>query len=323
MAAMSAPSPVPSAGRRGRGLVWLILVLALLGAAAVVGWRVWTRYDADQRAEVIGTDQRLEALDTRIDTLRRDQRALTQRLRQAEATNRVLRDELLGIGQRAALLEDTVAKLADPDRQGAQALRLDQAELLLGMGLERVQIAGDIPGALRAYALAAGVLDGVADPAYLSLRQTLMQERAALEQQAQTPRLRALTELDAFAREVTAPGGVQTQLQTDSRPWWRRAFGDLFDVRPTDRGVARDDADRAAAYAGLQLELTLARAAAERNDAAGFRSALRRAGQWLERLGADAAHRQRLQALAERPFALDVATLGSTLDQLRRMRAAR
>ena len=30
------------------------------------------------------------------------------------------RDELLGIGQRAALLEDSVSKLADPDRHGAQ-----------------------------------------------------------------------------------------------------------------------------------------------------------------------------------------------------------
>ncbi len=60
------------------------------------------------------------------------QQAQAKRLQQAEATNRVLRDELLGIGERATLLEDSISRIADPDRDSAQALRLDELELLLG-----------------------------------------------------------------------------------------------------------------------------------------------------------------------------------------------
>ena len=62
----------------------------------------------------------------------------------------VLRDELLGIGQLAALLEDGVSKLADPDRHGAQSLRLDEIELLLGIGQQRLRLADDVDGAQRA-----------------------------------------------------------------------------------------------------------------------------------------------------------------------------
>src|SRR3546814_5792065 len=65
--------------------------------------------------------------------LQHEQRAQAKRLQQADTTNRVLRDELLGIGQRAALLEDSVSQLADPERYGAQALRLDELELVLGL----------------------------------------------------------------------------------------------------------------------------------------------------------------------------------------------
>src|SRR3546814_15875503 len=67
--------------------------------------------------------EHVSALEQRIDALQHEQRAQAKRLQQADTTNRVLRDELLGIGQRAALLEDSVSQLADPERNGAQALR--------------------------------------------------------------------------------------------------------------------------------------------------------------------------------------------------------
>src|SRR3546814_6202033 len=70
--------------------------------------------------------QHVSALEQRIDALQHEQRAQAKRLQQADTTNRVLRDELLGIGQRAALLEDSVSQLADPERNGAPALRSDE-----------------------------------------------------------------------------------------------------------------------------------------------------------------------------------------------------
>ena len=61
-------------------------------------------------------------------------------------------------------------------------------ELLLGQGEQRLRLAGDLDGARRAYALAGGVLEGIDDPAYLNLRQALVQERAALDALGADPR---------------------------------------------------------------------------------------------------------------------------------------
>ncbi|WP_441815763.1 uroporphyrinogen-III C-methyltransferase [Lysobacter sp. TAF61] len=321
-----APAPVASATpRRSRGWLWLVVVL-IVAAAAGYGWMQWQAKLERDRAQASDAGQRLDALDGRIDSIRRDQRAQVQRLQQADATNRVLRDELLGVGQRAALLEDTVSKLADPDRHGAQALRLDETELLLSLGQQRLLIAGDLDGARRAYALAGHVLDGVDDPAYLSLRQTLQQERAGLDALGVEPRVKAMAELDALAQTALAAPSATVAHDEPLAPWWRRAFASLIDVRPSDRTVAVQPSDRIAATAGLQLEISLARAAAERRDEAGFRAALQRAEAWQARLWPESPslqqQRTRMRELAQRPLSLTLPTLGSTLQQLRQLRAA-
>ena len=319
----TSPDETPAPRRRSplaSSLVLLVLLVALL-IAAYYGWQRWREHEA---ADAIDARQQIDALSERLNAMRGEQRSNSRRLQQADSLNRVLRDELDGIGQRAALLEDTVNKLADPDRHGAQALRLDEAEMLLVLGGQRLQIAGDLDGARRAYALAAGVLDGVDDPAYLSLRQTLLQERTALDALGADPRVKAIAQLDAFAQNVTSPATRDVRATRADAPWWERAFGNLLQVQPTDRAVAVQAADRAAALAGLQLEITLARAA-ERRDAAAYGTALRRADTWLQRLAPDPAalaeQRAKLRNLAAMPLSLSVSTLGSTLQQLRQLRA--
>jgi len=313
--------------RRARTWPWLVFLLALvvLGAAGFYGWQWWQQRQAARAAQADAAVQ-LEALDARVDALRRDQRAQAQRLQQADATNRVLRDELLGLGERSAIIEDSFARFADPDRHGAQALRLDEAELLLSLGQQRLLIAGDLDGARRAYALAAGVLEGVDDPAYLSLRQTLMQERAALDALEAEPRVQALARLDAFTAAIDTPGPRPRITRDTDVPWWRRAFGAIVQVRQSDHAVAVQPADVAAARAGLQLEVSLARAAAERRDPEGWQAALVRAGGWLARLESDretlARRRAQLDRIAAMPLSLTLPTLGTTLAQLRQLRAA-
>ena len=176
--------------RRRSALPWFLL-LALL---ALVGWRAWVAWqDWQSRAAAEDSEQAVhwQALNDRIDALRRDQRAQAERMVHAAATSQVLREEVLGIGQRAALLEDSVAKLADPARDGAQALRLDEAELLLVAGAQHLQLAGDLEAARRAYALAAGVLEQIDEPAVLDLRQALAQERAELDALGADPKVTA------------------------------------------------------------------------------------------------------------------------------------
>lgn len=317
----------PTARRTtGRALPWralVVLALAVLALlAAAIAWRAWQARGDEAEADL---QRQVEGLSERLNALRAEQRAQSRRLQQAVSLNRVLRDELDGIGQRAALLEASVSRLADPDRHGAQALRLDEAEMLLASGEQRLRVAGDLDGARRAYALAAGVLEGIDDPAWLSLRQTLLQERAGLDALGADPRVRAIAALDAFAIALVEPASREDAVRDARTPWWQRAFGRLLQVQPTDRAVAVDAADRNAALAGLQLELALARVAAERRDAPNFRSALRRADDWLLRLEPDSTarrqHRARLQALRAMPLSLSLPTLGSTLQQLRQQRA--
>jgi uroporphyrin-3 C-methyltransferase len=318
--AVSTTEPTPASPPRRAGPWLVVLVLAVV--AGGLGWRQWQQHE---QALVDDARGQVDSLSQRFDTVRSEQRSHSRRLQQAETTNRVLRDELDGIGQRAALLEESVARFADPDRHGAQALRLDEAELLLVLGQQRLELAGDLDGARRAYALADGVLGGVDDPAYLSLRQALQQERAALDALGTDPRVRAIAGLDAFARAVVAPAQSAPAGAPATAPWWQRAFGSLLRVQRTDRAVAVQPAERAAAIAGLQLELSLARAAAERRDGDGYRAALARADDWLQRLSgpSPALQRQRaqLRELAQRPLALSIPTLGSTLGQLRQQRA--
>ena len=238
----------------------------------------------------------------------------------------MLRDELLGVGQRAALLEDSVSKLADPDRHGAQAIRLDEVEMLLGLAQQRLQLASDLDGARRAYALAAGMLDGIDDPAYLSLRQTLAQERGALDAKGVDPVRDASTKLTAIETELarlpstkadrrcrrTNPGG-----SASLRAWstCSRAIACSCTRRATGR----------AAMEALGIELTLARAALERRDAVAWQAALARADAWLPRLWPDSpalrAQRTMLRGLRAQRLAVSSPVVGTTLAQLRAMRA--
>ncbi|MBR7560435.1 hypothetical protein KC218_28205, partial [Mycobacterium tuberculosis] len=77
----------------------------------------------EQAAQAQTTAVQLKGLEATLDALRRDQRATSQRLQDAAATNRVLRDEMLGLSQRSALLEENLAKLADSANQGRQAVQ--------------------------------------------------------------------------------------------------------------------------------------------------------------------------------------------------------
>jgi uroporphyrin-3 C-methyltransferase len=300
-------------------MLWL-LVAAVLAAAGWYGWREWQAQRA--RIESLALEQR-QALDARIDALRTAQQAQAQRLQQAEATNRLLRDELLGIGQRAALLEDSVSKLADPDRHGAQSLRLDEIELLLGIGQQRLRLAEDLDGARRALALAAPLLDGIDDPAYLNLRQTLAQEQAAMEALGADPRVRANALLEALLSGVQAAPAVTTTSPARA-PWYERLLGRVIRVQPTASAGLQQRPDREAALAALQVDASLARAAIERRDQTALASALARIDGWLRRLLADSPllpQKRRLAGeLKALPLHAETPLSGTTLQQLRALR---
>ena len=317
------PSPAPIAPpRRSRagGLLLLLLLALALGAFGWYGWRQW---QAQQwRLEASALQQR-QAAEARINALRSAQQAQAQRLQQAEATNRVLRDELLGIGQRAALLEDSVSKLADPDRHGAQSLRLDEIELLLGIGQQRLQLADDVDGARRALALAAPLLAGIDDPAYLNLRQTLAQEQAAMDALGADPRVRANALLETLMSGVQSAPAASAATDVHAT-WYQRLLARVVRVQPTASAGLQQRPDREAAWAALQVEASLARAAIERRDQVALVSAAARIETGLQRLLAGSpglAQKRRIAAeLKSIPLHADSPLAGSTLQQLRALR---
>lgn len=323
---MNTTASPPAAARRTSAIAWL-LAIVLLPLAAWAGWQAWQADQARRMADEAGRRQRDAALEARLDALLRSQRAQARRLQQAVATNQVLRDEVLGLGQRAALLEDSVRRLADPARAPTQALRLDEVELLLVQGGQRLALAGDLDGARRAYALAAHVLDRIATPDMLDLRQVLVQERGQLDAVPADPRAAAAAALDAVA--ATLDGlPVEPDADAPQLPWWRRVAARIVDIRPsTAAAPLLPAADREAGLAALEVELSLARASLERRDEAGFRRALSRMDGQVLRLWppspAREALRGRVRGLQRRSLALDIPTLGTTLEQLRRLRDAR
>ena len=322
---MTSPDPT-SSPRTGPGRGVFVFALIVSAALAFAGWRGWQAWSARDAAMRHAFAEQADALGARLDALRGEQRAQSLRMQQDEATNRVLREELIGLGQRSALLEQTVERLAEPDRHGAQALLLDETALLLAIGQQRLQLAGDADAARRAYALAANLLERVNDPGLLDLRQTLVQERAALDALGPDPRTSALRALASFSAALPAVGDAP-QSDDAHASWWQRLLSRVVRVQPSSNAIATEPGERDDARSGLELELTLARAAAERRDIVAWCEALDRAGAWLHRLWPDSPQRRALEAqlaaLRAMPLTASVPVLGTTLQQLQALRATR
>ena len=95
--------------------------------------------------------------------------------------------------------------------------------LLLSLAAQRLEIAHDPAGARRAYALAAGVLDGLDDHRLLNLKQALAQERVAVDALGAGARADAFARLDSLADAIAglprqAPAAAPGQV----RPAWQR-----------------------------------------------------------------------------------------------------
>lgn len=312
---------------RHRPLRWIVP----LAAAAVIvggagwGWTQWQAQQARTAQREADANVLVQGLAGSVEALRRDQRSTSQRVQDAAATNRVLRDEMLGLSQRNALLEENLARLADSTRHSAQALQLEEAELLLSQAGQRLAFADDVDGARRLYALAAAALEDVQGSEYLNLRQALMQERNAVDALGAGPRAETQQRLASFAQALGAlPETLVPAQGTAAAPWWHQVLAPFVTITPTAMQGPLTGAERTAAWDSLQLELTLARAAVERGNQSEFEQSLDRVALWLPRLWPDSPglreRRAELQQLRARVLRPPLPELGSTLQQLRAMR---
>lgn len=332
---VSNPAPT-SPPRRLPGALWFLLAIALI-LAGLLAWKAWSGRGGATEAAV---DLRPEALDARLlqveaslATLRRGQDSLNQKLADTRARTGLLRDEVLAGAQRLSLLEDSVREASSSQRDGVAALRLDEIELLLTMAQQRLQLAGDLPGAVRATELAEGVLSSQHDPDLLNLRQTLAQELTALRAMPKNPAAIAAGELDALeavlpklAMDTTA-GSAEAVATAPSGSGLQRLLDSLVQVRSTGAQDLLSPADQQAGAAALALELALARGALAKGDERAFRNSLARIDGWLLRLYADGPllreRRQHLKTLRALPLSYELPIAGSTLQQLQDLRRSR
>jgi uroporphyrin-III C-methyltransferase len=328
-----------AAPRRRRRWPWLLLLALLALAAAAWYWQQLTPAEPvlaeagpppwQQGLDAAASAR--QALASELGQLRDRQRALEQRLTDLGASNRVLREELLGMAERAAMLEQALARQVQTRREGAQALRLDEIEFLLQLAAERLQLFADPDAALRAMQLADDSLEHLREPMFAGLRQTLAQEIALLRSLPQDHRGQLRAELSALQRILPQlPQRGNEVDDSDAEPSRLRELLDsLITVRRLDEaGAALTPIERATRAGALQLQLGLAQMALETADAEAWQAALGQALVLFDGLYADAAAstrqaRQRLEALQASSPALPMPVLGSALRELRNLRQTR
>ena len=280
-----------------------IALIAALAAAGIGGLAWWQASSLDrsstaaaQEAQLLRTD--LDGLRRNTDLDRRDRDQLRQRLTDAENVNKSLREELLGVTERARVLEDAIANLADKRLSGHDSLLLNEAELVLLLAKERFELFRDSAAAERAYRLADTALAAVEDPAFATVRETLAVELRELAELKQAPQGGGIAELERLRQSLPS--------------------------LDTTQSVGARDPVLLRGLIGLDLraaELALL----ERNDTALHEALARARAQIAGAFDANAANVQhalatldRLGAAAPPPAAVE---LGATLKELRNLRS--
>lgn len=316
-----------------RPSLWLVIALIAAAIIALVLWQPWAKPLAptdviDLSPEAL--DARLLGTEQQLQRAQRLQRSLEKKLADTQSRTGLLRDEVLGVNQRAAILEENVREMAKEQNDSRQSVRFEALELLLVLADARIHVDGDLPGALRAMRLANEVASDIRDPQMINVRQSLLQEMQAMSSASDKKPI-ASGELDAL--EATLPllaARLPGQADTANKPH-RNGFQRLLDamvqVRSADEQSLLGANDRSAAEAALALEIALARSALNKRDNINFQASLRRVDSWLKRLYADGPvlreRRAKLSALAKQDIGLNVPTAGSSLQLLRSMSTQR
>ena len=329
-AAASKPAPRPHGG--GSLALAVLLALIAVGASGYIGWRQWQQEQSNvtDSQQVVSLQQRVGTLETTLAGVNSERSSLNQRLSDAAAVNRSLREELLGQAERTRNLEDAVAKLAEKSLSGHDAMLLDETESLLRMASERYTLFHDAQGAAAAYALADQTLAAVNDGAFSGLRQSIGAEREALAKSqpaTQASALQQLVELrgalDSLPlKPLNSPDTAQAQ-----DAWSRigRALASVVSVQ-RDNGAPLSVADARFARELAALDLAQAQAALLAYDSKDYAAALQRVDSSLSAQfdGTAPAVQQAHRTLAELARQLPTSApvqLGAALTELRNLRA--
>ena len=219
----------------------------------------------------------------------------------------------------------SIEQLNGRDLKG-RPLRVNEAEMLLGMSRERWLLSGDLSGTIHALELAANAIGGLKGPQWLNLRQIMAQELAAFRAIETDPRAIARGELDALEDLLpqlpkangSAPAAVSNEQGI------KRLLNALVQIQPTGQQNLISPSERQAAQTALLLEITNARMALQLRQDSEFKRSINRIDRWLTRLYAQTPalkeRRERLRASAAAPLNIPVPLSGSSLLELQRLK---
>ena len=310
-----------------RSGIWILVLLLLAAAVAMAMWQPWSKPVLPTNAIDLSPealDARLLSTEQQLQRALRLQQSLEKKLADAQSRTGLLRDEVLGVNQRAAILEENVREMAKEQNDSKQSVQLEALELLLILADARIRVDGDLPGALRAMRLANEVASDMRDSQMINMRQSLLQEMQAMSSVSDRKPLAAgeLDALEASLPQLSArlPGQTDTASKTN-RNGFQRLLDAMVQVRSADEQSLLGANDRSAAEAALLLEIALARSALDKRDNTGFQASVRRIDSWLKRLYADGPvlreRRAKLLLLAKQDIRLNVPAAGSSLQLLR------
>lgn len=331
----SSQPDAPRAAAAPMAMVAALLALVVAVLAAGWLWRVESRSGALERERgELAVDQRL--LEERLRLVESELRAAQQRLQDAAAINRSLRDEVLGVAERAELMEQALKRVSDRGMENVTELRMNNAEFLLNAGLARLRLFNDTVGAATALGLADAELSVLQDPVITGIRQSLARELASLSAFPADGRAVAQARLQQMAERAD-----QLMLRRDPEPkastpapgWRSRAralLGEFVRIRrigPDQSGYALP-LNEALARVDLRLQLRYAEAALMEGNSQRFQAQLQRiraaaeqsfdlqseSGRWLA---------EELASLADLPPFPEFAEAGGALQQLRNLQGTR
>jgi len=327
----SAPPETPAApraARTGTGALATLVALAALILAGFATWRiVMLERGQGDAASTLREDiePRLQVAERTADQRKRELDSMRARIADTDTVNKGVREELLALGERSRHLEDAVANLAEQRLTGRDALALNEAEFLLQLAQERLELFHDAQAALAAYQLADSALAAAEDPVFAGVRQTISAEKQALEASRPLDTNATLGALERVrANLATLPPKKSTaQAAAPSR---LEALLQQFVRISSDDTTERRDVELTRTLAAIDLRA--AEAALLARDPSSFTAAVARARTSIAGAFDDSAQPVKddlaeLDKLGSAPLAPALPELGSALRELRNLRATR
>jgi uroporphyrin-3 C-methyltransferase len=318
------------ATRRGGTLALLIALAALvLGGFAL--WRTvaMERGQGDRQSSLREEmNQRFADLARSAEQRKRDLDTIRARLADTDTVNKSVREELLALGERSRHLEDAVANLAEQRMTGRDALALNEAEFLLQLAGERLDLFHDAQAALAAYRLADSALAAAEDPVFAGVRQTISAEMQALEAAKPLETNATLAALERVRGSLANLPAKPAPAASTATPSRFEALLQQFVHISTDTAGASTSRDLELTRSLAAIDLRAAQAALLARDPNAYSAAISRARAAVstgfdpnaQAVKDDLAE---LDRLASAPLAPALPELGSALRELRNLRATR